>query len=114
MTQRLGALLFLVACTAVLSACDTVPAKDDPWFGADKFKHFGTSTAIAAISAHAAKNGGASECHAFQVGLGVTVGIGAAKEFADEHIRHKGWSWRDFAWDVAGGVLGSTMATQCW
>ena len=112
-TKELG-LIFLALAVAATCACAPLPAKDDPWTSPDKFKHAGVSAIIGALAVRAARDRDAGRCDAFRIGSTVTLGIGAGKELLDQEIRHKGWSWRDLAWDVAGGTLASLLASQCW
>lgn len=101
-----------IVVIALLSACSPIPAKDDPWTSPDKFQH-GAISAVIGVAATSAARADMNDCDAFRTGMSVTVGIGAAKEWIDQDIRHKGWSWRDLAWDVAGGTIGSLLASQC-
>lgn len=103
----------LALALAALCSCSPLPAKDDPWTSRDKYYHAGTSAVIGALAVRAAREQDAGRCEAFRIGTAVNFGIGAGKELIDQEIRHKGWSWRDLAWDAAGGTLGSLLASQC-
>ncbi len=107
-------LTLLAATLAALCACSPLPAKDDPWTSPDKYKHAAASAVIGAVAVRAARNQDTSRCDAFRVGAAVSIGIGAGKEFLDQEFRNKGWSWRDLAWDAAGGTLGAWLASACW
>jgi putative lipoprotein len=86
-------------------------AGDDPWFGRDKFLHFTASAAIqcathAVLSANGNEYGGASRGAAL-----ATLTVGVSKELWDRN--HGGTaSWRDLAWDAAGGVSGAVIMRQ--
>jgi len=112
-TKALFLTLFVIAI-AVLCSCSPLPPKDDPWTSPDKFKHAGASAVIGALAVRAARDRDAGRCDAFRFGAAVSIGIGAGKEFLDQEFRNKGWSWRDLAWDTAGGTLGAWLASGCW
>ncbi|MGP4871521.1 hypothetical protein ACTXQV_05590, partial [Klebsiella pneumoniae] len=40
------------------------------------------------------------------IGLMFSVSLGASKELWDSRPAGSGWSWKDFAWDVAGATTG--------
>jgi putative lipoprotein len=102
-----------VVCAVSVAACAPLPAKDDPWLGPDKALHFTFSTAIGAAAAAVARDRGHDDCDAFGIGFGVSLSAGIGKEFYDDQIRRKGWSWRDLAWDGAGALLGSYVVAPC-
>jgi putative lipoprotein len=98
----------------MLCACSPLPPKDDPWTSRDKYKHAGASAVIGAVAVRVARDRDTGHCDAFRIGAAVSIGIGAGKELLDQEFRHKGWSWRDLAWDTAGGTLGAWLASACW
>ncbi|MBI3774177.1 MAG: hypothetical protein HY273_01250 [Gammaproteobacteria bacterium] len=112
-TKALG-LTSLTLLIAALCGCSPLPAKDDPWTSPDKYKHAGASAVIGAVAVRAARDRDAGRCNAFRFGAAVSIGIGASKELLDQEFRNKGWSWRDLAWDAAGGTLGAWLASGCW
>lgn len=91
-----------VASTAVASGLE-----------ADKRKHFFVSAALGAAGAAAARNHGAEPCEAARTGIVFTIVIGAGKEYYDLRIKRTHWSWGDLFWDVAGGTVGSLLASGC-
>lgn len=111
---KLLILTILTLILATLCACAPLPAKDDPWTSIDKFKHAGASAVIGAVAVRAARDRDTGRCDAFRFGAAVNIGIGAGKEFLDQEFRHKGWSWRDLAWDAVGGTLGAWLASECY
>lgn len=108
-----GIQLATLAVVLCLGGCTVVPARDDPWSGPDKVRHFGASALIAAAAAQHEKNQNASDCQAFRFGITVSASAGLAKEVIDEHIRHVGWSWRDLAADGLGVLAGSLIVAPC-
>ena len=84
---------------------------EDPWFARDKFLHFTASAAIqcathAVLRANGNDYGGASRGAAI-----ATLTVGISKELWD---RSRGGdpSWRDLAWDGAGGAAGAVVMRQ--
>lgn len=80
---------------------------------ADKKQHFFVSAALGAAGAAAARNHGAERCEAARTGIVFTIAIGAGKEYYDLRIKRTHWSWRDLLWDLAGGTVGSLLASGC-
>jgi putative lipoprotein len=112
-TRRLRLLVAALA-TALACACATRPARaedpdPDPWLGTDKALHFGISAGIAAGGYTAGAAAFEARYPALLVGGGVALAAGAGKELAD--MAGAGTpSWRDFAWDVAGTLVGLAVA----
>jgi putative lipoprotein len=97
-----AAALGLALVTSPASAADRDP---DPWFATDKALHFGLAAGIAGGSYAAAASLLDARGHALLVAGGVTLAAGAAKEALD--LAGLGNpSWRDFAWDCAGTLVG--------
>lgn len=81
----------------------------DPWFARDKALHFGISAGLAAGTYAGAAALFESRGHALLAAGGVTLAVGAGKEIAD--LAGYGTpSWKDFAWDVAGTLVGLGVA----
>jgi putative lipoprotein len=98
-----------LAFCSVVSPARAADPDPDPWFGRDKALHFGVSAGIAggtyAIGASVLEARG----HALLVASGVTLAAGAGKELLD--LAGYGTpSWRDFAADVAGMIVGLAVA----
>ncbi len=97
--------LALVCAAASLWPEQACASDADPWFAEDKYLHGGISLGIAG-----AGYGGAAwltpdrPVRALS-GFGAAVVVGGAKELWDMQ-GHGDPSWRDFTWDVAGGVAG--------
>jgi putative lipoprotein len=84
-------------------------AADDPWFGKDKWLHFGASTALAAGGYALGAAIWERPEPALAVGAGLALGAGVGKEILDlAGMGHP--SWRDLAWDVAGTGVGLLLA----
>ena len=90
----------------VLAGCATVPAEQDPWFGADKFQHFGISAALAGAATVVGENHGLEHGQAFAPAIGLTLAVGMGKETYDAQVKKTFWSWRDLTWDLLGGLAG--------
>ena len=93
-----------------LAGCATAPAARDPWFGQDKFKHFGISAGIAGAAAAIGANNGLEDGEAFVPALGLTLALGAGKEAYDAGVKKTFWSWRDLTWGLLGGLAGCGLA----
>ena len=81
----------------------------DPWWGRDKALHFSISTGISATGYGIARFAGSSRTTGWLIGVGASAAIGAGKEVADMTGMGQA-SWRDFTWDIAGSLLGATIA----
>ena len=46
------------------------------------------------------------------IGISVTFGVGASKEFYDLALKETYWSWKDLIWDIVGGALGSYVVVH--
>ncbi|MBK9259177.1 MAG: hypothetical protein IPM54_05015 [Polyangiaceae bacterium] len=103
----------LVASVLLASLVTALPVRADPptepWFGADKAKHFTISAALAAtgyglsaLAIDGRKN---------RVVLGATLALGAG--YSKEVLDAVGFgtpSWKDFVWDVLGTGVGVGVA----
>lgn len=85
---------------------------NDPWFARDKMLHFAASAVIQG-AAYTAFHRGARYTVAAQRASLVTVAVGVGKELYDwrHPARHRA-SWRDLAWDGAGGTVATVFARQ--
>ncbi|BFO11507.1 YfiM family lipoprotein [Serratia rubidaea] len=82
---------------------------NDSWTGKDKAQHFIGSAALAAAGSAYGDHQNWSEPHSRTFGLMFAISIGAAKELYDSREGGTGWSWKDFAWDVAGAAAGYSL-----
>jgi uncharacterized protein YfiM (DUF2279 family) len=88
---------------ATLLCCSTAHA--DEWLGRDKGEHSGLSLLLGAGGYVVGRMDRGSRLEGVLVGLGTVVVVGGAKELIDL----TGWgdpSVKDFAADVAGGLVG--------
>ncbi len=97
---KISVLLPLLGC----SACAHVA--QDNWTGRDKTAHFVTSAALAMAGSAVAEHQNASPARSRNIGFAFSISLGAAKEAFDSRAAGTGWSWKDFAWDVAGAATG--------
>ncbi len=81
----------------------------DSWTGQDKAQHFIASAMLAAAGNEYARHQGMSADRSAAFGLLFSVSLGAAKESWDSRPSGTGWSWKDFAWDVAGATTGYAL-----
>ncbi|APR87325.1 Putative lipoprotein [Minicystis rosea] len=101
---------------AVLSASTpalAVPpmADPDPWLSRDKALHFGVSVGVAGTGYGLSALGTDDIRIRIAFGAGAGILVGAAKELID--LTGAGDpSWKDFAWDVVGTLVGVGIAVS--
>lgn len=93
---------------AGLLLCSGCAAPQDAWWGPDKVAHLAVSATLGAVVTQAALASGEDPSRVQAQALGVVLVVGAGKEAYDQS--GSGWSWRDMAWNLLGGLLGSTLA----
>lgn len=93
---------------ATLALALALQAPPDPWFGADKVKHFLMSAFVHSVTFSVARGAGVDRRGAQVAGVAAVATIGAWKEV---HDRRNGrvFSLRDLAWDGAGGVAAAAL-----
>ena len=96
--------VFVLFCTLVLSGCSHMA--NDSWTGQDKAQHFIASAMLSAAGNEYAQHQGISRDRSAAIGFMFSVSLGASKELWDSRPAGSGWSWKDFAWDVAGAPTG--------
>ncbi|GBU12236.1 lipoprotein [Enterobacterales bacterium] len=79
---------------------------NDRWTGKDKAEHFAASAIMAAAGTAYGEHQGWNDAQSRSFGLLFSIGLGAGKELYDSREAGTGWSWKDFAWDVAGAAAG--------
>jgi len=95
-------------CTLLLlSGCSHMA--NDRWQGQDKAQHFIASAMLSAAGNEYAQHQGYSRDRSAVYGLMFSVSLGATKELWDNRSAGSGWSWKDFAWDVAGATAGYSL-----
>ena len=81
----------------------------DAWLGRDKFDHVFVSAMLSSSAYLGLKVSSNEERAAFVSSLGMTIGVGAAKEIFDMvHPGHP--SWKDLTADVLGAMAGALIA----
>jgi putative lipoprotein len=102
-----------LVCVAMASAATLLGraarAEDDAWFGPDKALHFGVSIGLGASGYAASSLLFDERWQRAAAGGAFSLSLGAAKELYDATGKGDA-SWRDFAWDVAGTVVGVGIA----
>ena len=78
----------------------------DEWHGQDKAQHFLASAMLSAAGNEYAQHQGYSQDRSATFGVMFSLTLGASKELWDSRPAGSGWSWKDFAWDVAGATTG--------
>ncbi|NBM56217.1 YfiM family lipoprotein [Proteus vulgaris] len=95
-----------------LTGCQSFHFANDNWRGKDKAQHF-----LFSMVASAGANAYADHQHyghreGLLIGLSFSISLGAVKELYDSRPEGTGWSWHDFAYDVAGAAAGSLLYQQ--
>jgi len=108
--RRTAVLALLGASLCSTAGCGASVCKD-AWLGPDKVSHFAAGFAIAAGTSTLAGHAGWAPAGSAALGLGVVAAAGAGKETADLKVSKTCWSWKDFAWDMIGGVVGTAVGT---
>jgi putative lipoprotein len=82
---------------------------EDAWWAFDKGEHLIATTSIASVGTEVTRFWIASPWIRAAVGFGAAVVIGAGKELLD--LTGLGDpSWKDFAWDLIGGAVGTVLS----
>lgn len=89
----------IVIASLLLTGCSHMA--NDAWSGQDKAQHFLASAMLSAAGNEYAQHQGYSRDRSAAIGLMFSVSLGASKELWDSRPAGSGWSWKDFAWDVA-------------
>lgn len=100
---RVSLILPLIFC----SACAHMA--QDSWTGRDKTAHFISAAALAYAGSAAVEQQHASPARSRNIGFAFAISLGALKETYDSRAAGSGWSWKDFAWDVAGASTGYSL-----
>ena len=93
-----------LAIAALLAAA---PA-DDPWFGADKVKHFLMSAFVHSVAYSGARSVGLERGAAQVAAGGAAMAVGVWKEVRDRRDGGR-FSTRDLAWDAAGSLAAAAL-----
>ena len=104
---------FLSVCLAVnLIYGQAVSVRSDSWFGIDKLKHFLMSAFIDSVSYSALQAMGADRRGAMGGAIGITLGVGVARELHDRRIPGNIFSVRDLTWDALGTAAGAVLSAH--
>ncbi len=106
--------LLLVFALSFLAGCSVNAPQGDHWLGEDKLKHFTVSAVIAAAATEQAEQQALSDCEGARLSVGVVLSIGAGKEWYDQNIKGTYWSYKDMVWNLAGALVGSAVAGECY
>jgi putative lipoprotein len=87
------------------------PSPSDPWFGADKAKHFVASLVIQSASHSVLRANGYAYRDAAWTAGAITLGVGVGKELWDRSSG-RDFSLRDLVADAAGGGTGAVLMRQ--
>ncbi len=98
----------LLCCILPLTGCCSHMANDG-WSGQDKAQHFIASALLSAAGNEVAQHQGISRDRSAAIGVMLSLSLGASKELWDSRSEGSGWSWKDFAWDVAGATTGYSV-----
>ncbi len=85
----------------------------DAWWGRDKAVHALAAAVVGAGAADTLHTRGRSPCDAARIGVLFPLTGGLIKELADPSFHRSPFSWRDLAWDLAGGIAGAAVVTGC-
>jgi putative lipoprotein len=93
----------------LLLALDARAADPDPWFGADKAKHFAATSLLSSGGDAGAALFTPEERNRLVFGGILAMSVGVGKELWDL-AGHGDPSWRDLTWDGVGTVFGLAVA----
>ena len=103
----------LVASIVLASVVAALPVRAepalDPFFGADKAKHFTVSAALAASGYGLSAIVVDDRKHRVVLSATFALGVGYSKEIVDA-VGFGTSSWKDFVWDVIGTSVGVGIA----
>lgn len=103
----------LIAAIVLSSVAATLPVRAepplDPFFGADKAKHFTVSAALAASGYGLSAIVFDGRKNRAVLGATFAIGAGYSKEVLDA-VGFGTPSWKDFVWDVIGSGVGVGIA----
>jgi uncharacterized protein YfiM (DUF2279 family) len=91
-----------------LALISVLQTSADPWFGADKVKHFLVSAFLQSISYSVLRTANTHHRTALAGASGVTTVFGVGKEIRDLRARGE-FSARDLVWDAAGAGAASLL-----
>jgi putative lipoprotein len=84
----------------------------DAWFGIDKIKHFFMSAFIESVSYSLLQASGVHHRPAMTGAIGITLGLGLARELHDRRVPGNLFSVRDLTWDAIGTGAGAVLLSH--
>lgn len=103
----------LSLCLAVnLVYAQAAVVHQDAWFGIDKLKHFFMSFFIESVSYSALQAAGANHRAAMSGAIGISLGVGVAREIHDRRTPGNIFSVRDLTWDALGTGAGAVLSAH--
>jgi uncharacterized protein YfiM (DUF2279 family) len=108
--RRLAALALPVAALCLLAGCGASVCRDS-WLGPKSAPHFAAGFAVGALTSTLAGHGSLSPAGSAALGIGSVAAVGAAKETHDLKVSKTCWSWKELAWVLLGGVVGTAVGT---
>lgn len=86
-------------------------APADPWFGADKVKHFFTAAFVQSVGYGALRGARVERADALAGASAITAVVSLGKEVQDRRARGA-FSTRDLAWDAAGAGAATVLLAR--
>jgi putative lipoprotein len=102
----------LSLCLAVNLVYGQTAVTSDSWFGIDKIKHFFMSAFIESVSYSALQAARVHHKSAMAGAIGITLGVGVAREIHDKRTPGKIFSVRDLTWDAIGTAAGTALLSH--
>lgn len=104
-----------VAAFLILSAAHTAQAQPSPqkdrWIGVDKVKHLFMSAFVQSAAFSVARAAKLSVSNAQVAASVATAVVGIGREVHDKRVG-KPFSFKDLAWDAAGGVAAAALLNK--
>lgn len=101
-----------MAVNVVFAQAAAIQPHTDPWFGIDKIKHFFMSAFIETVSYSLLQASGVHYKSALGGAIGITLGVGVARELHDQRIPGNLFSIRDLTWDAIGTGAGAILLSH--
>jgi putative lipoprotein len=87
------------------------PSAPDPWFGADKARHFFVAGFVQSVGFSVAVRAGSGRREALALASAATVAVSLAKEARDRRAGGR-FSARDLVWDALGAAVYSSVLVR--
>jgi putative lipoprotein len=96
----------MIRVLAVVALLNAPPG--DPWFGADKLKHFLMSAMIQSAAFSMGRTMNLDKPASQMIGAGAVASLGLWKEVRDRRLK-RGFSTRDLIWDFSGAASAAAL-----